>query len=168
VPSRRFLDQRGRFVVLVAALILMFAGIAVFRSISARTPPRLPRRVYFLDIAQGNLIADIEQPSPITTSAGSVACRAYVFACDNCDNTDDRFVAYVEKLNDVALRESRREPAEQRDDLVIARGTFIAAVESKTPGRWLLAGSPEANAIRAQPYARCTGIKECQPPRASE
>lgn len=88
--------DRSQWIRVGAAAALLVAAVVIFFNNSNSTR-RDVVNAYFLNLETDALIVSDSLTSPVTLNSGAEAVRAHVFSCSQCDNEDQRTLAYVEK-----------------------------------------------------------------------
>lgn len=89
--NRRPLIAAAAVVILIASWVWM---------LTPQNSSDVPQR-YFYDLTIGDtFVDDATRMPPITSPSGGEAVVALVYACGNCDNEADRFIAFYEKFTD--------------------------------------------------------------------
>lgn len=115
----------------IAVVALVIGGVVAYRSFDSGVgKPKIAQR-YFYDLASGELFLMGNTPAPVTTESGTQAVWAHVFSCGSCDDTSQRFIAYLQKLSDEAKQESNKPQAQQDPDVVLS-GVRVA-MPPRTP-----------------------------------
>jgi len=114
----------------IAVVILIVAGMILFRTTNVGKSGKPIEQRYFYDMGSGEVIVMGNEPAPVTSASGSTAVWAAVYTCGSCDSETDRFVAYIQKYTDEAKREVEK-PLKQQDYDTVNEGTVVAAPPSK-------------------------------------
>jgi len=151
--------QRQTIKLAVAIGLLVVTAWFLFRA--KGNGPRI-ESVYFYDVGSGELYSEAVETSPPTTApSGSEGVRAFVFACNDCDDASDRFIGYLRKFSDAyvsAVKSGNPEiPAE-----VIMAANLVRITDDQ---RWFVTESPRGQAILTGPQQRCESQtpQECLP-----
>lgn len=177
---RDWMNNNSAVVTIGAVVILILSlGYIVFSSRGRSSGPRVID-VYFYDLnaqklftAKSDAIPPIETESGPATGGAPAGVRAYVFACNDCGNENDRFIGWLEMYTPEAkalLSQPAAETPEQAAERemrmyeVWENGQLIRAVEG---GQWVRANSQEAINITSQIESKCPGgaPKPCLPGR---
>jgi hypothetical protein len=144
---RRWLNENGAVVTVLALGLMVFSLFAIARQTRPRVYEPIPTHGYYADPATGEIFSALitEDPLPVAPS-GQQAWRVHVFSCGNCESESERFVGWVERLE-------RREgpPGFRPGDPMTAPGTSPAPSETSATTDPLAPPSP------ASPLATTTG-----------
>lgn len=160
---RSILDDNPTIGLFAALLVLACSlGAILFYVFSGNSGPQ-PIDVYFYDMETRELFAakstDI---APIESPSGGTGVRAYVYACNDCSDPNDRFIAYVEMFTP-AYKEAVINPQpitpENQDNemnitMIMEEGHLIARPGSD---KWMLAASDRSFALISDIGKDCNG-----------
>lgn len=142
---------------------------------SWRTPAFREAQTYYFDLQNGELfVAAPQQISPIpgpnqgvdTPVSERAGVRAYVFACEQCQDPADRFVGWVEIDHPQSVERIRSHHPGLSDASILTitammpDAVLIRPAEPYAPGvsgHWHADDSLEARALRTSLKARCGG-----------
>lgn len=125
---------------------------------NGHTPAPLVERVYFYDLGTGQLFAASSSAiAPIEAPSGKLAgVRAFVFACESCDDTGDRTVAYLQVYSSAAKRRLESATPVPPDDPTVLMGNHVSPADSPA---WVPAASRQGAAIMTPHMLQCPGGK---------
>jgi hypothetical protein len=141
-------------VIPLAVVIIVFAWMRTYRTI-------VPAKAgdYYYDLSTGDLFVAAGGPTGVVDSpAGNEAVKAAVYACGDCNDETNRFVAYLEKATPEAIEQLSRPMAERTDPGAIDSGMWVSLPD--TPPQWIIASSPQAQMIRDAPYGQCAATQQ--------
>ena len=169
---------------LLVCLVVVILGCVVFMVRWFRPAPHPgpvgPRMVYFYDTNDQTLFPAmntqppmIPAPSGPRPNGGPAGARARVFACGGCDDTNDRFIGWLEAYTE-AGRAQLTDP--QRDINPLELDEFYMVAPPPRPGQdirdldWHPYHSPPAAEIMEQRFEKCGEQRpvECFPPPDAE
>ena len=168
---RNFLDENPT-VGLLAALIVLggsLAAIAFF--IFGNKQGGTVVDIWFYDVdAKQLFVAKSNDLPPIQAPSGGPGVKAYVFACNDCNDPDDRFIAWVEmytpEYKDILLNPPPMDPENPDAGIDLSRimdeGQLVAKPDSN---KWTPSTSERAFALMSGLEERCNGQipKTCLP-----
>ncbi|MCX5661544.1 MAG: hypothetical protein NTW19_17840 [Planctomycetota bacterium] len=165
VTWRHWLLQHKGLVAAGAILLLLAFGTGSW-SVLRAGPYR--REVWFYDLNTNTLFRAPLVAAPIRTSSGPhegapAGVRAYVFACRDCGDADDRRAAFLERyapeaqraMDSLLARSTDVERVMKRateDESTVARQRFVKKPDG---GKWVDAASAEAEEVTALDATRC-------------
>lgn len=171
-----------------AASLLATAGILIGIILIVRaaapsdaSPTAWPNAWYYdlntkkLFVARQTNLPPVEGPTGQTPEHTPAGVWAYVYSCTSCDNPQNHFVAWIEKLTPKSKSELHALIAPMEDghgefnpfetlNLWDQEGRLVATPEH--PAYWLPSNSDEAESLRSESLARCgDGVepKACPP-----
>jgi hypothetical protein len=136
--------QQKQRMLLVAAVVLLIAATVI--ALWPQATPK-PQGSYYYDLGTGELYtSSASGPAP----SGGEGVLAIVFACGDCANKDDRFVAYLSKPNEQYLRviASGEPPTPEQ----VQNSNLV---RHPTQDQWHASESPQGLAIVRQASSRC-------------
>ncbi len=159
---RTILDENPT-VAIIGTVVVLVASLAAIAYTVWPQPAIQPVDVYFYDVDANQLFtASNNDLPPIKAPSGGMGVRAYVFACNDCDDPDDRFVAWLEMYTPEykqALRNPRPVTPESDEPMielgsVMEQGQLVRAPES--PG-WVSHASQQGLAVMEKVQEQCEG-----------
>src|SRR5690242_16024129 len=107
---RQTLNQNRALGLGIAAVVLLAAGVLVYRQLAATSEPAAPTRAFYTeDNGKTSFVDDINKLSPFDHN-GKPAYRAAVFQCAQ----GHRFVGLIYRHNDAGRKEMQSYIAENR------------------------------------------------------
>ncbi len=178
---RDWMNNNSAVVTVGAVVVLILSlGYIVWSSRGRSYGPRVID-VYFYDLNTNQLFtAKSDQIPPIETASGPVpgsgapaGVRAYVFACNDCSDENDRFVGWLEMYTPEAKAVLTQPPSESPEQAaeremrmyeMYESGQLIKAPEDRT---WARANTAEAVNVTQRIESKCPGgaPKPCLPGR---
>ena len=192
MQMREFLNNNPVIVAIAAIVFLGIALTVVYKQIAGPSQRSGDYQAYYLDrntgsvfTANANLYSPIEAPSgPLADDGGPAGVRAIVFACGECGNEEDRFVAYVEmypeeikqQLEDMKSQQGQGQgpsgggggPPQFMQMDMLMMNKFISAWDADNPTdfRWVHTNAPEGVEIMKRIREPCEDRarpKPCRP-----
>lgn len=177
---RDWLNNNSAIVTIGAVVLLIGALFAIIMQM--RSGPSGPRviDVYFYDLntqklfaAKSDQIPPIDTPSGPAPGGAPAGVRAYVFACNDCGNENDRFIGWLEMYTPEAKALLTQPPptdpqqALERDMRVYEVWESGQLIRGVNDTRWVPQSSQEAMNITSQIDTKCPGgsPKPCLPGR---
>jgi len=164
---RDFLNNNSAIVTILAVVLLIVALGAIVMQLGGGAGGARVIDVYYYDLDTGEVFeagSDVVPPiqSPSGNPTGGV--RAYVFACNDCNNEADRFVGFLEMYRPEvkqALENPEEQPADQAYDY-FEEGRLLRSIDAQ---EWYVASSAEAYQLQESIRDRCPGgdPKPCFP-----
>jgi len=168
---REFLNNNSALVTILAVVLLIVALGAIVMQINGGGgyTPRVVD-VYYYDLDTGELFLEkSNEIPPVETASGPHnGVRAYVFACNDCDEESDRFIGWLEMYTPEAKAALTRDPAEAQPDEAPfdywEEGHLVRSIDSD---EWQLANSEPGFRIMENIRDKCPGgtPKPCFPGR---
>ena len=150
-------------VAVVAAIVLVVAVWLIARSLGFGGGGGGAPHAGWYDLETGTIFGAVDPGDFQTVAApsGGEAVRARVFACNDCDDADDRFLGFLERYSDEARQVLAEEQA--KGNRMMARAAAMAYVEVRGPEdeEWVGAMDPDGLAIQSEAKFKCGG----KPPR---
>lgn len=165
----RELANNNTAVVTIGAIVVLVVALTIlWRQIAGGGPGSADYQAYYVDLNTGQIItANANQHSPIDLSSEGgdpgLAARAIVFACGECANEQDRFIAWVEKYPDEIkqkLDELKAQSTEQGGGPMAGPPSFMQMdylmmnklvspfnLDNPTKMRWVAVNSPAGTTL---------------------
>jgi hypothetical protein len=189
--ARSMLNRHAPLVTIVSLVIMLFTANNIVGQLrtanAANALPALP--AYFYDVATDSLFVSTSQDLPPIAGPGSrnpddrTAVRAFVYACNDCTDDKDRFVAWVEAYTPDAIDARKAQMEAWNGALsdpinkpvspmmsytkIIGEGHMIAKPDAKDPAwkdKFVAYDSPAGHKIRKTWSKKCAGEpKQCFP-----
>ena len=150
---------RSPAVAVVAGIVLIVSVLLIARQMGllrgAAAAPTAPD-VFWYDLETGKLFGHRVSPARVTAPSGGAALRAHVFACNDCDDPNDRFIAYFEQFTDEARRVLQDE---QRKSNPMSLTMAMGHVRVRRPDsrEWVIATHPDGLQVVNAPLTWCGG-----------
>lgn len=177
---RDWLNNNSAIVTIGAVVLLIGALFAIIMQMSGGSSGPRVIDVYFYDLnknqlftAKSDAIPPIDTDSGATPQGAPAGVRAYVFACNDCGDENDRFIGWLEMYTPEA-KALLTQPAADNPEQAAERemrmyevwetGQLIRGVNDT---RWVPQNSQEAMTITSQIETKCPGgaPKPCLPGR---
>ena len=150
------LDERAKYGVIAVCFTLAIVIALVNISGGGEYKSRDVDRIWMKDLTSGQLfdvgVMEGVHP-PIQAPSGGEAVRAHVFACGDCGEDNQRFIAYLEQY----LPEAHKMFASGGHDQSILARTHVIREEDQT--EWVPIGSPEGVVIVNRKNSKCKDLK---------
>jgi hypothetical protein len=114
------------------------------------------RDVYWYDLKEGKYFGHPPTLEVVMAPSGTEAVRAYVFACHDCSDPNDRYVAYLERITPEARNVLYKEVADGNPmGRTMAMGHALIRREHDT--EWLQTTFPDARKLVGESFTKCDG-----------
>jgi hypothetical protein len=189
--ARSLLNRNAPLVTMVSLVIMVFTAnniLGQLRTANASNAAAPAAPTYFYDVANDSLFVSTSQELPPIAGPGSknrddrTAVHAFVYACNDCNNEKDRFVAWVEAYTPDARDAFKAQSELWGGDFgeplpkpnphapsyakIIAEGHMIAKPDPKDPSwkdKFVAYDSPAGHKIRKNLTKKCESPKQCFP-----
>ena len=151
-------------VAIIAAIVLIVAVVLIFRQAGIGGGSMgSPKDAYWYDLDTGKLFGHKAVTPPIEAPSGGEGVRAHVFACNNCDDKSDRFIAFLERYSDEGKKALEEGAASGKDPMFRAQAMQYSEVRLEADTEWTSGADMEAAmAIRQYQNTQC-GDKPAKP-----
>ena len=165
---REWLNNNSAIVTVAALALLVVALVVMVRSFAGGGGATgAPQSRWYFDPVLDELVVvrdDGTAVPPITLPSGNEGWRANVFACGDCDDPEQRFVAWYERYTPWAKQAIEADPEGMTDEGMHAR---YAGMEVSVDGQnWYSMDSMQASQIQNRPMQVCpdpTQVRMCFP-----
>ena len=139
----------------IAVIVLVVALFFILRQLGLGTRSD-PAEAFWYDVDKGVLFPHVGAVSPIEAPSGGEGVRAFVFACNSCDDDNDRFIGYLERYSEEG--KGIIEDGVANNDQLSSRMRAMEhhEVRRQADADWYLS-SEEIDAIKAEIKKRCGG-----------
>lgn len=150
-------------VAVIAVIILLVAVFFIFKQMGLGGGGYgSAKDAYWYDVDTGELFGHAAVLPPIEAPSGGEGVRAYLFACNDCDDKSDRFIGYLERYSEEGRR-ILKEEQDKGNPMARALAMEGAEIRRDTDEEWLPAMGDDGKALRQEPQTKCGGkpAKQC-------
>jgi len=165
---RQLINERPIVGVTVAAIIIAVAIVWVSQARSTNSGKFA--QAWYYDLGSAQLFPHAMTNPPIDAPSGKTGVLAMVFACNNCSDESDRFIAWLETYTPQAAAKLAESvpPGEMRspaDKKIIDDGKLIATRPDAGEPQWVPSDSPAGEEIRSTLRNKCREFPTACTPR---
>ncbi len=166
---RQKLNENQNLVMIFAVVVIAVCGLYIVMRCDSRRPGNISNEAWYYDtVTQTLYVGERDQDPPVTSPDGNPAVRAHMFSCGDCDDKDERFVAFYDKYTDEAKAalEKARTAGEDAEMMYEMAELYDGGVLYSFDGEnWWPAEDPEKS-MELQERLRCDDGKQaryCRP-----